>query len=965
MKSYKNKIKTILQKGTRFLPKRNNSHYIYKDSNDPYSAQKIQKGSAVVLSVGKTIFNIWWAGVKKSLSLIIHKKTLKIIGVLFVLGMVAIALVFLYFWTQLDSIGDLQERRIVSAKVYDRTGTVVLYNIFGSQQREVVDLDTIPYHTQIAVIVAEDDNFYNHFGIDIEGVLRSAWRNVVQRKVAQGGSTITQQFIKNALLTPEQGTAQRTLGRKIKEVILSIELEIKYSKDEILELYLNEIPYGSSVYGIATASQKYFGKSVEDLTLGESALLAALPKAPSYYLNNPDILEQRRQYILSRMKNLGYINEKQEQEAIEENVVISQIINDIQAPHFVLEVKQQLEERYGSALVERGGLKVITTLDAQIQTIAEQAVQEYAERNQSRYSATNAALVAIDHKTGEVLAMVGSRDYFNEEIDGNVNVAMRPRQPGSSFKPFAYAQALREGYTIDTIVYDVPTEFREYCIWEANQTRGSDGRSCYHPQNYDDEFVGAQTLKEALAQSRNVPAVKVLYLAGIEDTVQLAQDMGISTLENVKDDQLSLVLGSGEVTLLEETSAYGAFATRGTHTKPIFIRNVTNTSGTINDSFIPETKKVLEGDITDQITHALSTNAYRIPTFGPNSVLNTPGITSAVKTGTNQNYKDAWTIGYTPSISVGVWVGNNNGDLMRPGAGGSTVAGPIWNKFMRDVYREKQDVEDKEQLENDFILPNPRTESFPQNRTPKTSKNILNGEVDEIFPHSILYFVDKNNPTGGQPNNPQSNDRLYQNFERPVRSWAGVEYERDEFINTAGIITFTSLTDNQTIYDPQLTFGLVVSAPKKLKSVNIYLDDELMSAHEIEGQSLALSDIFVPNIEQGFHNIIVRVVAEDSSSYVATRSIFYTQEKPSTPTADGENEEQEKSNEQRIELRDGVVIIKRPSTPTQESEDEIKEEEEEEIESEEDEEEEIETPTIRIRTQETGGSGRIIIDRGN
>ena len=880
-KSYKKTIKKFLRKSTQFFSRINKSHYIYKDSSDPYSAQRTQEDVFADFAIIKTIFVMLWRGIKKVLSFIIHKKTLKIIGGFFGLGTVTLALVFLYFWTQLDSIDDIHERRIVSAKVYDRTGTVVLYNIFGTQQRDVVDLDEVPYHTQIAVIVAEDDNFYNHFGIDVYGVLRSAWRNVVQGRVSQGGSTITQQFIKNALLTPEQGSAQRTFGRKIKEVILSIELEIKYSKDEILELYLNEIPYGSSVYGIATASRKYFNKPVENLTLGESALLAALPKAPSYYLNNPDVLEQRRQYILLRMKNLGYINNGKYQEAIDQEVVVSQVINDIKAPHFVLEVKQQLEERYGSALVERGGLEVITTLDAQMQEIAEQAIQQYAERNQSQYRATNAALVAIDHKTGEVLAMVGSRDYFNEDIDGNVNVAMRPRQPGSSFKPFAYAQALREGYTVDTVVYDVPTEFREYCGWEANQTRGSGGRSCYHPQNYDNKFVGAQTLKEALAQSRNVPAVKVLYLAGTQDTVDLAKDMGITTLDNVQEDQLSLVLGSGEVTLFEETSAYGTFATRGTHAQPTLILEVKNKLGTIDDSFTSETKKVLDEGVADQVTYMLSTNEYRIPTFGPSSVLNTPGITSAVKTGTNQNYKDAWTIGYTPSISVGVWVGNNNGDLMRPGAGGSAVAGPIWNKFLRDAYQAKQESEDV--LKNEFILPNPQTESFSRVTTPKTSKNILNGEVDGVFPHSILYFVNKSSPRGGQPADPQTSDKLYQNFERPVRSWAGVEYDKDEFIDTTGIIAFTSLSENQAIYELNSTFGVVVSAPKEIESVNIYLDDELLHSYESTGQSLALSDILIPQVDPGFHTIMVRVVAKDSSSYVATRTFSYSQQKPEPP----------------------------------------------------------------------------------
>lgn len=890
MKSYKNTIKTFLQKSTRFLPKRNKSHYIYKDSNDPYSTQKIQTGGGVVLSIGKTIFDIWWVGIKKSLSLIIHKKTLKIIGGLFGLTVLGVVGLFLWYWPQLDSIDDLQNQRIVSAKVYDRTGTVVLYNIFGTEQRDVVKLSEVPHHTQSAVIVAEDDNFYSHPGIDVMGVARAAWQNIIERRVSQGGSTITQQFVKNALLTPEEGSAQRTFGRKIKEVILSVELEIKYSKDEILELYLNEIPYGSSIYGIATASQKYFGKPVQELSLGESALLAALPKAPSYYLNNPDVLEQRRQYILTRMYNLGYINKEQFDIAVDESVVISQIVDDIKAPHFVLEVKEQLEEQYGSALVERGGLKVITTLDAQMQEIAEQAVQEYAEQNQSGYRATNASVVVIDHKTGEVLAMVGSRDYFNEDIDGNVNVAMRPRQPGSSFKPFAYAQALRKGYTIDTVVYDTPTEFNPLCSWDTDQVKDRSGLQCYSPENYDNEYVGPQPLKEALAQSRNIPAVKVLYLAGIEDTVNLAKDMGITTLDNVEDDQWSLVLGSGEVTLLEETSAYGVFATGGTYAEPMFIREVTNASGSVNDSFVSKTHKVLDQDITEQITYALSVNEYRVPTFGPNSVLNTPGIASAVKTGTTQReyqngrwgIKNAWTIGYTPSISVGVWVGNNNGDVMTGNAGGSRLAGPIWNKFLRDAYKEKQTSDDR--INNEFVLPNPTTESFSRAQVPKTSKDILNGVVDSEFPHSILYFVNKNNPKSGVPKNPK-NDRLYEHFERPVRAWAGVQYDKDELLDTTGIISFVTPAPNQIINKPEVVLEFIISAPQEIKTVNIYLDGELFDEYEINATSLSLSDVILQDIKEGFHNITVRAISKTgSNSYTATQSFSYIKEDVTSPS---------------------------------------------------------------------------------
>ena len=828
----------------------------------------------IILSVSKVLTKTIGRKVKKILSLIIHKKTLKIIGVLFGLGVVGIIALFLYFWTQLEPIiDDIENQQIESSQIYDRTNNSIS-SLSGELLRiKLGSLGDVPQHTIDAIIVTEDDAFYGHFGIDVAGVVRSAWQNVVQGRVAQGGSTITQQFIKNRLLISNEGIARRTIGRKIKEVILAIELELKYSKDEILKLYLDEIPYGSNIYGIRTATRKYFDKSVQDLTLGESALLAALPKAPSYYLNNPEELEQRRRYVLRRMRDLGYVSDQKYQDAVSEEVVASRVVDEIRYGHHIaFEVKQQLEQMYGANYVATGGLRVTTTIDPRIQSIAEQAVQKYAETNESRYRATNAAVIVIDHNTGEILAMVGSKDYFNQEIDGNVNVTMRPRQPGSSFKPFVYAQALNEGYTLDTVLYDVPTEFREYCDWQADQNRGFNGRSCYHPQNYNNKFVGPQTLKEALAQSRNVPAVKLLYLTGIEDVIDLAQNMGITTLDNVRDDQLSLVLGSGEVTLLEASSAYGVFATQGMYREPILIREVRDNQGNVIDSFSSEAERVLDADVANNITHALSVNAYRAPTFGVSNILNIPGIASAAKTGTNQDYKDAWTIGYTPSITVGVWVGNNNGDLMRPGAGGAAVAGPIWNTFLREAYKEPE-----QEKQGQFTLPKPATESFPSIRTQQTSKHILNGEVDALFPRSILYFVDKNNPRGNPPGTPQNSDILYENFERSVRNWAGVEYDIDEFSSSNGVVEILSPGIGESILygiSPSVEFSVV--SPKKIKSIEVYLNRELVSSYSDYTTETASLSVPLPIIQEGQYEVAVKVITEDTFSHTASRLFVYS-----------------------------------------------------------------------------------------
>ena len=613
-----------------------------------------------------------------------------------IIGAILIVLVFLVVVKDLPNPSKLATYQISeSTKIYDRTGKVLLYDIHGEEKRTIISFDAMPDYVKQATLVIEDTNFYHHFGLDFRGVLRAVFANITGRKVSQGGSTITQQFIKNSFLTPE-----RTFVRKIKEAILSIEMELLYPKDKIFESYLNQIPYGSNAYGIEAAAQTFFNKKAKDLTLAESALLAALPQAPSRYSpygSHFDETKSRQEYILGRMAQFGYITEEQANAAKKEELVFSQIKTSIKAPHFVMYVRELLEEKYGADYVQKSGMKVYTTLDADLQDLAEKIVSEGASANQKKYGAFNAALTAVDPKTGQILAMVGSKSYFDDSLpkgcksgktckfEPNVNVAARDRQPGSSFKPFAYSLAFKKGYTPQTVLFDLPTEFNASCPPAAN-IDVFEGNECYNPQNYDGKFRGPVTIKEALAQSLNVPSVKVLYLAGVNQTINLAQDMGITTLKDRKRYGLALVLGGGEVKLLDMVSAYGVFANDGIRQPQAPILKVELPDGEVLEEWREAPEKTLDPQISRTISEILYDNSARAPVFGSNSPLYLGDRPAAVKTGTTQEYRDAWTIGYTPSLAAGVWAGNNDNSPMTKEGAGMFAAAPLWNEFMKKAY---------------------------------------------------------------------------------------------------------------------------------------------------------------------------------------------------------------------------------------------------------------------------------------
>lgn len=539
---------------------------------------------------------------------------------------------------EMPDLDNFAERKVVqSTKIFDRTGRVILFDVHGEVTRTVVTLDKINDYAEKASIAIEDSNFYNHNGVEPKAIFRAILTNLKDGNLfsGQGGSTITQQVLKNALLTSD-----KKISRKLKEWVLAPRLEAQLSKDQILEIYLNEIPYGGTVYGIQEASRRFFGKDAIDLTLAESAYLAALPQAPTYfspYGKNLDALESRKNKVLNEMLKNDFISQEEYDSAMLEKVNFQKPENfGIKAPHFVFWVIEQLEEKYGAEAVEQGGLKVVTTLDWELQEKAEEIVKKHALENATRYNAENASLVATDPKTGEVLVMVGSRDYFDEEIDGNFNIATTERQPGSAFKPFVYAEAFNKGYRPETVVFDVPTEFSTTC---------ASGGNCYSPQNYDNVFRGPMSLRDALAQSVNIPAVKVLYLAGIQDSLNLAKKMGIETLTNVDQYGLTLVLGGGEVRPLDMATAYGVFANDGIRAKTQGILTVQDRKGKELEKFEEEKERVLPEQTARLISSVLSDNTARTPAFGSSSYLNIPGV--AVKTGTTNDYRDAWIVGYT------------------------------------------------------------------------------------------------------------------------------------------------------------------------------------------------------------------------------------------------------------------------------------------------------------------------------
>lgn len=639
-----------------------------------------------------------------------------------------------------------------STKIYDRTGQVLLYDYNRDAKRSVVTLSDIAPDSIKATVAIEDSSFYDHGGIRVSSIIRAILTDVLGGSLAQGGSTITQQVVKNELLT-----SKKSVIRKINEWVLAIKLEEQYSKDQILETYLNNIPYGGTLYGIEAASEAYFGTPAKDMTLGEAAYLAAMIQAPSYYSpygTHKAELDARKNLVLQRMYELGFIDDAAYTAAKVETVSFAPArTNAIVAPHFVFYILNQLEQTYGADALQ-SGLKVTTTLDADLETKAEALVNQYALDNVKKFNASNAALVALDPNTGQILAMVGSRNFFDTTIDGQYNAALALRQPGSTMKPFIYGLALMKGYTRDTVVFDVPTQFSTAC--KPEDTTNSKP-PCYAPQNFDGLFRGPMTFETALAQSINIPAVKVLYLVGVQSAINLAKSFGLTTLGDPNQYGLTLVLGGGEVRLLDLTSAYAALANQGVRYPATGILEVADASGNVLTTYTPQPSQVVPPATATDVSAMLSDAPARVPEYPLNSPLSFPGYEVAVKTGTTDDTRDAWTVGYTPSITVGVWVGNNDNTAMAKTIAGY-IAVPMWHDVMAYA-----------------LSKYPKTYFGESTPIPDSVPPLLQGNwrvpdaSGAIVPHSLLYWTTKSNPTQ-QPQHPEQ-DPQYPYWEYGVSAW--------------------------------------------------------------------------------------------------------------------------------------------------------------------------------------------------
>jgi 1A family penicillin-binding protein len=629
---------------------------------------------------------------------------------------------------------EFMKRKVAgSTQVYDKTEKVLLYDFHDSIRRTTVTISEVSPFIQNAFISIEDSRFYKHHGVDFIGTTRAITKTMLsklglRKGRLEGGSTITQQVIKNTLLD-----SNKTGTRKVKEWLLAYKLEQKLSKSQILEHYVNEAPFGGPIYGIETASQSFFGKSAKNVTLAEAAYLAAIPNAPSLYSpygNNFKRLTGRQQTILNKMLEQKLIS-KQDFENAKKEIVMFKPKEDRYAKslHFVEYVHQILAEKYGEDMITTGGLRVITTLDYDIQKKAENIVASEARANNAAYNASNMGAIAIDPKNGNILAMVGSRGYDDPEIDGMYNTTTALRQPGSSFKPFVYAKAFESGYSDSSMLYDVPTQFSSSC----SPSSRSSVSPCYAPDNYDNAFKGPISLRNALGQSRNIPAVKLLYLVGIQNAIDLAKSLGITSLKNKNIYGLTLVLGGGEVSLLEMTNAYASFGNDGVHFSPNAIEKILDKTGkVIFEAKNTDGENVLSSNSARMIASVLSDNSARTPLFGATSFMYDPKNPSlAAKSGTTNNNKDAWVIGFTPTAAVGIWSGNNDNKPMKKG---SSISGKAWRAIMDEALK-KQGVEQFKAFgeNNDPLL------ETSESDIPKTDLETKSTFADILKPNDSQY----------------------------------------------------------------------------------------------------------------------------------------------------------------------------------------------------------------------------------
>jgi len=820
---------------------------------------------------------------------VIKKIILFIVGgalVFAVLGTVS----FAYITKDLPNPELLENRQVAeSTKIFDRTGEVLLYEIHGEERRTIIPFEDIPEHIKQATLAMEDKTFYKHRGFNIFAILKGAVIEPItgKRERARGGSTITQQLAKNAFLTPE-----RTLTRKLRELTLAIYLEQKFTKNEIFNLYLNQIPYGSNAYGIEAASQTFFEKSAKELNLAEAALLTALPKAPTYYSpygSHTKELMTRKDLALEKMYELDFITEEEKELAQKTQLTFAAQSTGIKAPHFVIAIQEYLNNKYGEDFVRTAGFRVITTLDWKLQQIAERVVFEGTERNKNLYQGHNAALVAQDATSGQVLVLVGSKDYFGSpepencspgvdcRFEGNFNVAIQGfRQPGSALKPFAYAVAFQKGYSPETIVFDLPTEFaanNPNCslIVNFNLPAGEEkNKECFHPRNFDEFFRGPVSLRNALAQSINVPSVKTLYLAGIDNVLRIVKDFGITTLTERSRYGLSLVLGGGEVKLYELVGAYSVFPQEGKRHKQTMILEIKDKKGKILEKYQDKVKEVMDPQIARLINDILSDVEARSALFSNSLNLTVfPNHQVALKTGTTNDYRDAWAIGYTPSLVVGVWAGNNNNEPMQQRAGSILAAIPMWHNFMAEALKNRPTIT--------FNKPEPVIQKGPMLR----GEYVVNYRVDnEIYPqiHNLLFYVNKN-------------FSQFENWEIPVLEWAAKNIPNFLAIYNKPVPQNAALSQSQQlsqlvinllfpqngnyIKNNQLTIAADIKSVKEISKIEVYFNEKLIDA---KNENLGTDYNYrfqTANIQANLQNILKIVVFDKSNIKKEKEIILY------------------------------------------------------------------------------------------
>ncbi|MCS7093399.1 MAG: PBP1A family penicillin-binding protein [Patescibacteria group bacterium] len=810
--------------------------------------------------------------------------------------------VFAWYAKDLPSPSKLSSRKSYSTIFLDRHGQV-LYEMYQEKNQIPVSLADVPDHLRNATIAIEDKNFYQHSGISELGMIRAIINTFLGRGL-QGGSTITQQLIKNVLLTPE-----RSLSRKIKEIILAYEVERRYTKDEILMMYLNESPYGGTFWGVASASKGYFGKEVKNLTLLESAILAGLPQAPSVYspfVGKNDVWKQRTKDVLRRMREDGHITKQEEDRALQElknyRFASSPKIT-IYAPHFVFYVKEIIEKEYGSALINQGA-KIKTTLDLSVQRLAEKIVKEEITKLK-KFNVTNGAVIVLDSKTGEILAMVGSYD-FNDEKYGKFNAALGLRQPGSTVKPITYAVAFEKGFTPATVLMDVKTEF----------STGSPSDQPYTPVNYDQKFRGPVQVRFALGNSINVPAVKMLAIIGLKDFMQKAYEMGLTQFDpnsqNLKRFGLSLTLGGGETTLLDLTRSFSVFADGGQKKEISSILEITDFSGkTIFKLVKTRKKQVISPEVAFLISHILSDNNARLEVFGPNSYLNISGKVVAVKTGTTDDKRDNWAIGYTKAITVGVWVGNNDNSKMDPRiASGATGASPIFHKLMKELLKKYPDgimnkPEKIKAVEIDAFLG-----GLPKVGFPTRIEYFIEGtEPKDISPYYKKLKISKN--TGRLANEIEIKNRNYEErefivitendpismdgrnrWQEGIDSWAREQEdsrfrpptETSDHASEEIIVSIKNPQDRMTLSSNNLEIRAKITSVTRIKNILIKINDqEIKSINQDTDEIREL--ISLPD---GLY--VLKVVATNEKEKTGQSTVRFGinrlwEEKESTPTS--------------------------------------------------------------------------------